>query len=141
MTNMERYVINGSKLIRRQQHGSVRMSYMYGICYVPFFFSKNRSSKVLFSNPFPKNAQIVNLKNPDLDLIRRIHPEGGFCGFMIRFWICQKKNKNAFLDSEIRIWIFPQKNAPLVPRAETIGFECEYYTIYVQKAVNGYFVT
>ena len=24
---------------------------------------------MLFSNPFPKNAQIVNLKNPDLDLI------------------------------------------------------------------------
>ena len=83
----------------------------------------------------------MNLKNPDLDLIRRIHPEGGFCGFMIRFWICQKKNKNPFLDSEIRIWISPPKNAPLVPRAGTIGFECEYYTIYVQKAVNGYFVT
>ena len=27
------------------------------------FFSKNRLSKILFSNPFPKNAQIVNLKN------------------------------------------------------------------------------
>ena len=82
------------------------MSYMYGICYVPFF-SKNRLSKVPSSNPFPpqKNAQIVNLKNWDLDLIRRIHPECGFYGFMIRFWICPPKTRNPFLDSEIRILI------------------------------------
>ena len=37
---------------------------------------------------FQKNAQIVNLKNPHLDLIRRIHPECGVYGFMIRFLIC-----------------------------------------------------
>ena len=30
------------------------MSYMYGVCCVPFLFSKNRLSKILFSNPFPK---------------------------------------------------------------------------------------
>ena len=59
-----------------------------------------------------KNAQIVNLKNPDLDLIRRIHPECGFYEFMIRFWICPKTLK-------IRFWIrksvfgFSRKNAPL----------------------------
>ena len=71
------------------------MSYMYGICYVPFF-SKNRLSKVPSSNPFPpqKNAQIVNFKNRDLDLIRRIHLECGFYGFMIRFWICPQKTRN-----------------------------------------------
>ena len=51
------------------------------------FCSKNRLSQKLFSNPFPKTAQIVNLKNPDLELMRRIHPECGFYGFMIRFWI------------------------------------------------------
>ena len=50
----------------------------------------------------------MNLKNPDLDLIGRIHPERGFYGFMIRFWIAQK-TQNTFLDSEIHIWIFPKK--------------------------------
>ena len=34
-----------------------------------------------------KNARIVYLKNPDLDLIWRIHSKCGFSGFMIRFWI------------------------------------------------------
>ena len=34
-----------------------------------FFFLKNRLSKKLFLKPFPKKARIVNLKNPDLDLI------------------------------------------------------------------------
>ena len=30
-------------------------------------------------------------------------------GFMIRFWICPTEKQNPFLDSEIRIWIFPKK--------------------------------
>ena len=29
----------------------------------------------------------MNRKNPDLELMRRIHPECGFYGLMIRFWI------------------------------------------------------
>ena len=33
------------------------------------FLMENRLSKILFSNPFPKNAEMVNLKNPDLHLI------------------------------------------------------------------------
>ena len=70
------------------------MSYMYGISCVPFYLRKT--------------APIVNLKKPDLDLIRRIHPECGFYGFMIRFWICAKNAK-----SVIRIKVF-SKNAPLV---------------------------
>ena len=55
----------------------------------------------------------MNLKNPDLDLIRRIHPECGFYGLIIRYWICPKKRK-------IRFWIrksgfgFSQKNPPKV---------------------------
>ena len=86
------------------------MSYMYRICCVPFFFfRKTACQKYFFSNPFPKtNAQIVNLKNPNLDLIRKIHPECGFYGFMIRFWICPKNAKSVFR-FEIRIWIFPRK--------------------------------
>ena len=94
MTNMEWY---GSNLIRRHQRR-----------FRPFF-----CEKPLVKNTFQilsqKNAQIVNLKNPDLDLIRRIHPECGFYEFMIRFWICPKTLKIRFLDSEIRIWIFPKK--------------------------------
>ena len=80
--------------------GTVRMSDMYGICGVPCLW-ENRLSKTLFSNPFPKkkNAQVVNLKNPDLDWIRRIHPGCEFYGFMIRFWICPKKRK-------IHFWIW-----------------------------------
>ena len=87
---------------------------MYGICCVPIFSGK---TVVKIQEYFQvqilsqKNAQIANLKNPDLDLIRRIHPECGFYGFMICFWICPKKRK-------MRFWIsksgfgFSQKNAP-----------------------------
>ena len=62
----------------------------------------------------------MNLINTDLDLIWIIHPECGFCGVMIHFWISPKKRK-------IRFWIQksgfgfpppppPQKNAPLIVR-------------------------
>ena len=93
------------------------MSYMYGFRRVPFLFSKNRLSKILFQILSQKDAQIVNLQNPDLDLIRRIRPESGFNGFMSRFWIFPKKTQNPFLDSEIRIWIFPTKTQPPPPPA------------------------
>ena len=55
----------------------------------------------------------MNLKNPDLDVIRSILLECGYFRFMIRFWISPKKRK-------IRFWIqesvsgFSQKNAPSV---------------------------
>ena len=72
------------------------------------FCSENRLPKILFSNPFPKNAQIVNLKlrigfdpkNPPRVLILWIHDP---------FLDLPPKTQNPFLDSEIRIWIFPQK--------------------------------
>ena len=35
----------------------------------------------------------MNLKNPGLDLIRRIHSKSGFSGFMIRFWILVIKRR------------------------------------------------
>ena len=73
------------------------MSCMYGIGCVPFC-SENRLSKILFSNPFPKNSQIVNLKlrigfdpkNPPRVLILWIHDP--FLDLpppkrKIRFWI------------------------------------------------------
>ena len=62
------------------------------------FFGKTACQKYFFQILSQKNVQIVNLKNPDFDLIRRIHPECGFYGFMIRLWICPKKPK-------IRFWI------------------------------------
>ena len=68
---------------------------MYHIFCVPFFFflffRKTACQKYFFLKPFPKKARIVNLKNPDLDLIRKIHPECGFYGFMIQIWIFPKK--------------------------------------------------
>ena len=90
------------------------MSYMYGICCVPFFFfRKTACQKYFFQILSQKNAQIVNLENSDLNLIRRIHPQCGHFWIRDPFFDLPKKTQNPFLDSEIRIWIFP-KNAPLM---------------------------
>ena len=96
-----------SNLLRRHQHR-----------FRPFFFRKTACQKYFFPILSQNNAQIVNLKNPDLDLIRRIHPECRFYGFMIRFLICPQK-------LTIRFWIrksgfgfgnpyldFPEKTHP-----------------------------
>ena len=58
----------------------------------------NRLPKFFFQILSHENAEVVNLKNPDLDLIRSILLECGYFGFMIRFWISPKKRK-------IRFWI------------------------------------
>ena len=92
------------------------MSYMYGISGVPCLW-ENRQSKILFSNPFPKkNAQVVNLKNQDLDLIRRIHPQ---CGFYQRIYdpFLDLPNRNAksvfgFGNPDLD---FPKKTHPQTP--------------------------
>ena len=84
-----------SNLIRPHQH-EVQTT---------FFFEKPLVKNTFFKSFPKKNAQIVNLKNPDFDFIRRIHPECGFYGFMIRFWICPQKTQNPFLD-------FPEKTHP-----------------------------
>ena len=76
----------GSNLIRRHQHR-----------FRPFFFlRKTACQKYFFLILSQKNTQILNLKNPNLDLIRRIHPESVFYGSMIRFWTCPKKLKICF---------------------------------------------
>ena len=54
----------------------------------------------------------MNLKNPDLDLIRRIHLECGFYGFM-----------TLFLDLEIQILIFPKRRTLFSPCAQPFGGE------------------
>ena len=58
------YVTNGSKLIRPHCIGLVRMSYMYGIYCVQFFFRKTACQKYFFQILSQKNVQIVNVKNP-----------------------------------------------------------------------------
>ena len=77
---------------------------------------KTACQKYFFQILSPKNVQTVNLKNPDLYLIRGIHPKRGLSGFMIRAWNTpppkknqKKRTKNPVLDKEIRIRIFQQK--------------------------------
>ena len=71
------------------------------------FFSKNRLSKILFSNPFPQKRSdcesqqsgfVSDPKNPPWVWILWIHDP---------FLDLPKKTWNPFLDSEIRIGIFP----------------------------------
>ena len=57
------HVTNGSKLRRHQYRFS------YNVINVQHLLSTIFVQKTTLSNPFPKNAQIVNLKNPDLGLI------------------------------------------------------------------------
>ena len=90
------------------------MSYIhvYSICYVPFLF-KTACQKYFFQILSQKNAQIVNLRN-----------------LPIRVWILWihdpfldlpcKKMQYLFLDSEIWIWIIPQKMHPLRSWSERV---------------------
>ena len=55
-----------------------------------FFFEKPLVKNTFFKT-FPKKSSEREFKNPDLDLIRNIHPECGFYGFMIQIWIFPKK--------------------------------------------------
>ena len=83
---------NASKLRRLTNIGSVRMS--YSICCAPFLFGKPLVKNTFFKSFPKKTAQIVNVKNPELDLIRKILPGCGFYGFMIRFGFAPKKAKS-----------------------------------------------
>ena len=94
MTNMEWY---GSNLIRRHQHR-----------FRPFFSRKTACQKY-FSNPFPKKRSDCESqksgfgfdpKNPPWVWILWIHDP---------FLDMPQNTQNPFLDSEIRIWIFPKK--------------------------------
>ena len=68
---------------------------MYSGCCVSFLHRKPLVKNTFF-NPFPKNAEVVNLKNPNLDLIRSILLECGYFGFMIRFRIFPKNAPRVF---------------------------------------------
>ena len=93
MTNMEWYLNNGSKLMRPYYMGSVRIhtcTISVACDSFSFFFGKPLVKNTFFKT-FPKKSSEHEFKNPDLDLIRNIHPECGFYGFMIQIWIFPKK--------------------------------------------------
>ena len=85
------------------------MSYMYGTCCVPFLFRKPLVKSTFFKSFPQKTFRLWISKIRIWIWSEESTHECGFYGFMIRFWICQKKTQNPFLDSEIRIWIFPKK--------------------------------
>ena len=85
---------------------------MYGSCCVSFLHGKQLVKNTFFKS-FPKKpAEMVNLKNPDLDLIRSILLECGYFGLMIRFWILSKKRKIHFRIQE-SVFGFSQKTHPI----------------------------
>ena len=109
MTKMEWNLPNGSNLRRLTNIGSVRMS--YGICCAPFLFGKPLVKNTFFKS-FPKKRSDCECqksgfgfdpKNPLRVWILWIHDP---------FLNLPKKTQNPFLNSEIRIWIFPQKTHP-----------------------------
>ena len=78
------YVTNGSKSRRHQHRFSWNFKHArHLLCTI--FVRKTAGQKYFFQILSQKTAQTVNLKNPNLDLIRRTHPDCGFYKFMIRF--------------------------------------------------------
>ena len=67
---------------------------MYGICGVAYFCGKTACQKYFFQILSPKKRSGCESQNPDLDLIRRIHPE---CGFYQRIYdpFLDLTNRNA----------------------------------------------
>ena len=99
------------------------MSYMYGICYVPFFFEKPLVRSTFFKS-FPKICSDYESEKSGFGIDRKNPPWVWILSIHDPFLDLPKKTQNPFLDSEIRIWIFP-KNAPkLNPHmASRPGFE------------------
>ena len=83
---------------------------MYGSCCVLLIFAwKTAGQKYFFSNTLPKKAEVVNLKNSDLDLIRSILLECGYLGFMIRFLISPQKTAKSVFGIKNPFSDFPPK--------------------------------
>ena len=86
------------------------MSYLYGFCGIPYFCRKTASQEYFFQILSPpkkrsgcesqKSRFGFDPKNPPGVWILRIHDP---------FLDLPQKTQNPFLDSEIRISIFPQK--------------------------------
>ena len=76
-----------------------------------FFCSENYCQKYFFQILSHKNAQIVNLKNPDLNLIRRIQPESGFYDPFFGFAPKNAKSIYGFGNPDLD---FPKKTQPKI---------------------------
>ena len=74
-----------------------------------FFFRKTACQEYFFQILSQKNAQIVNLQNSDLDFNPKNPPRVWILWIHYPFLDLPKQTQNPFLDSEIRIWIFPKK--------------------------------
>ena len=81
---------------------------------------------------FDRKTACNFFQNPVFDLIRRIHKESGFNGFMIRFWICPKKRKIQFWIRKSWFWFSPEKRTVSIEDSEkevlllTVGFMLDF---------------
>ena len=84
---------------------------------VSTFVPENRLPKVLFSNPLPKKRSSGESQKSGFRFDLKNLPGVWILWIHDPFLDFKKKTQNPFLDSEIRIWIFPKKkNAPSVTR-------------------------
>ena len=81
---------------RHQYRSSFNAIHVRHLCCTVCFIRQIAGQKYFFQIRFQKNGQMVNLERPDLDLIRRSHPECGFYGFKIPCSIFPKKNAKSF---------------------------------------------
>ena len=111
------------------------MSYMLRHLLCTIFVRKTACRKYCFQILSPqKNARIVNLKNPDLDFIRRIHQECGFYGLMIRFWIWKSaKSVFGFGNPDLN---FPKNTALTVSSIECLDAPAVLPTRYCDDLID-----
>ena len=95
-----------SLIIRKKKAPEKHLAEVSRTVAVVYHFAwETARQKYFFQILSQKNSEVMNLKNPDLDLIRSILLECGYFGLMIRFWIFAKKRQNPFSD-------FPTKTHP-----------------------------
>ena len=70
---------------KREKTGASFLSFPFPPC----------PARFLFLSPQPSYDK-GNPKNPDLDFLIEIHPENGFLGAEIRFWISRSIGKSGF---------------------------------------------
>ena len=87
-----------SNLIRRHQHR-----------FRPFFSRKTACQKY-FSNPFPKKRSDCESQKSGFGFYPKNPPWVWILWIHDPFLDMPKNTQNPFLDSEIRIWIFPKKS-------------------------------
>ena len=132
--------IYGGKLTTAKTfyHGVFNGTYCYAFTasVMYHFWSEKRLQlfQILFAPPppSPQNHSDWDFQNPVFDLIRRIHKESVFNGFMIRFWICPKKRKIQFWIRKSWFWFSPKKRTVSIEDSEkvvlllTVGFMLDF---------------